>query len=278
MSARGSGTSSSEGPRTSVRRPTASSSSRIQPAFSPVAGSKTSSPGSSLCSCAGYVNACTSERARFTGSEPSGSSSPIASESWTSSAGLLPSRVEERPPDGLRLAPVVLQELRGQVARALVVGEGVRVVGEIGEELGAQPLALGERLGRLLAHLARLLGLGPRELPPVLGLGLGPPLEQPVPEEQRREAVLLVVGADRLQELVAAGVAPLLVEEHRVRAALDLGLAAVEVEALDVLQRVGRVRGAQRVPDDGEEVDEDARRGAGRRPPPRACRRGPSGA
>ena len=40
----------------------------------------------------GNVNACTSERARGSGSEPSGSSSPIASASWTSSSGLLPSR------------------------------------------------------------------------------------------------------------------------------------------------------------------------------------------
>ena len=186
--------------------------------------------------------------------------------------------LEEGPPDGLRLAPVVLQELRGQVARALVVGEGVRVVGEIGEELGAQSLALRERLGRLLAHLARLLGLGPRELPPVLGLGLGPPLEQPVPEEQRREAVLLVVGADRLQELVAAGVAPLLVEEHGVRAALDLGLCgrrgrsarcpSASRSGTRRAARAGRRRRGRR----------GRRRGAGRRPPPRACRRGPSGA
>ena len=140
---------------------------------------------------------------------------------------------------------MVEQELREQPARPVGVGDLVRIVGQAGEQRGAELLGLGGALGRL----ARLLRLGPRRL-------AGPQRQQPVAELERRDAVLLVVGGDVVEDLRVAPLEPVLVEHDRVVAGAQVGVA-LEVERLDLLEPVALVREAQPLRDDLVEVDED---------------------
>src|SRR6478752_3349830 len=91
-----------------------------------------------------------------------------------------PDPVEERPPDGLRLAAVVEEELGEEPARPVGFGDLVGIVGEPGEERRTELLGLGDALGRL----ARRARLGARRL-------AGPERQEPVAELERRDAVLL---------------------------------------------------------------------------------------
>ena len=156
-----------------------------------------------------------------------------------------PDPVEERPPDGLRLAPVVEEELREQPARPVGFADVVGILGQAGEQSRAQLLGLDCAGGRL----ARLLRLRLRRVPGPLG-------QQPVAELHRRDAVLLVVGGDVVEDLRVAAHEPVLVHHDRVVARLQVGVP-LEVERLDVLEPVVLVRDAQPLRDDLVEVDED---------------------
>ena len=73
---------------------------------------------------------------------------------------------------------------------------------------------------------------------------------------QGRDAVLLVVEPDALEQRVVAGVEPGLERLHRLGAARDVRAALELVERLHLLDRVARHRRAQRLPRDAVEVDE----------------------
>ena len=90
--------------------------------------------------------------------------------------------VEERPPDGLPLAVVVVEQLRRELLARV-----------------EQPRTQCRPLGLLLPDRLRLLYLGRRERPE-LRERLRAPLEQPVAQEQGRDAVLPVVGVDLVEE------------------------------------------------------------------------------
>ena len=149
--------------------------------------------------------------------------------------------VEVGPPLRLLLAPVVLEQLREQPARVALL--------RVGEQLGLDQRALLEPLLRLLLDLA-LLG-------PLAPLDLGrPQLEQPAMELVERAAVVLVVGADLLEDLALAHLEPLLERDHRAAAAAHLLAALEAVERLDLLDRVAVEREPERLADDPEEIDE----------------------
>ena len=75
-------------------------------------------------------------------------------------------------------------------------------------------------------------------------------------ERDRRAAVLLVVGADPLEQRVLLRLEPLLEEDDRLVAARDLRRAHEPVQLLDLLDRVARDAGPQRLLHDAVEVDE----------------------
>ena len=60
------------------------------------------------------------------------------------------------------------------------------------------------KLGGLLVRLLRLRRSAPRDRDAEPRLRLLPPLEQPVAQEQSREAVLLVVALDPVEDLLVA--------------------------------------------------------------------------
>ena len=151
--------------------------------------------------------------------------------------------VEERPPDRLALAVVVVEQLPREGA-GLVAGREQRL---------AQRRALGLlRLDRL-----RLDRLRRRERPEGVERLLSP-LEQPVAQEPRGDAVLAVVGGDLVEDPWVAGEHPLLEGDDRGAALLDLRLALERQERLQLLQPVARPRDVQAAADDLVEVDEDA--------------------
>ena len=151
--------------------------------------------------------------------------------------------VEERPPDRLALAVVVVEQLPREGA-GLVAGR---------EESLAQRHALGLfGLDRL-----RLDRLGQRERPEGVERLL-PPLEQPVAQEPRGDAVLAVVGGDLVEDPLVAREHPFLEGDDRGAALPDLRLPLERQERLQLLQPVPRPRDVQAAADDLVEVDEDA--------------------
>ena len=149
--------------------------------------------------------------------------------------------VEPLPPLRLRLAAVVVEEVREEPARAPLL----RPVEQ----------RLVERRARRVALLDLLLALAlVRRQPP--GQLLRPLREQPLVERDRRAAVLLVVRADALEQRVVLRLEPLLEEDDRLGATLDLRGAREAVQLLDLLDRVARDARAERLLDDAVEVDE----------------------
>ena len=169
-------------------------------------------------------------------------------------------QIEVAPPRGLALAPVVEQEMREQAA----LGLRRCVVVAVRPDSPSVRRSIERRdVGHPLRRAVLLLGLGLAEVVEV-DAELAPPpraassLEQPVAQRQRRAAVLLVVGADRLEQLVVAGLEPGLVGDDRAAALADALLQAREaVVALELLQRVALLADLQALPHDGVEVDED---------------------
>ncbi len=154
--------------------------------------------------------------------------------------GRLLDAVEERPPDRLALALVVVEELR----RQLLPGLEQRL-----SERGAL-----DPLGRWRPLLLRL---GERERAEA-GERLGTALEQPVAQGERGDAVLLVVGGDRVQDRPVACLDVALVLDDRRTAVLDLGLPLEVEERLDLLEPVPLDRRRQAALDHLVEIDEDA--------------------
>ena len=111
------------------------------------------------------------------------------------------------------------------------------------------------KLGRLLVRLLRLGPRPPRDRDAEPRLRLLPPLEQPVAQEQGREAVLLVVALDPVEDLLVALVHPALVGDDRVVAAPEL-LGRLHEELAHLLDRVARVRDPERLARDRVQVDE----------------------
>ena len=100
--------------------------------------------------------------------------------------------VEERPPDRLLLAAVVEQQLREQPARPVGLGDLVRVVGQ---RRRAAPRGAPRSRRASSRRLARLPRLRAAAAPP------GPQRQQPVAQLRGRDAVLLVVGGDLVEDL-----------------------------------------------------------------------------
>ena len=147
---------------------------------------------------------------------------------------------EPLPPLRLRLAAVVVEELREEPGRVALLQPSARAARR------AEPLARAASPPR--AARARAVGRH--------GRSGRPPLQQPLVERDRRAAVLLVVGLDVAQERVVAALEPLLEEDGRLVAAHDLGRAHEPVQRLDRLDRVALDRRAERLLDDAVEVDE----------------------
>ena len=153
-----------------------------------------------------------------------------------------PEVVEPLPPRRLRLAAVVVEEVREEPARVALL----RAL--------EQRLVQRRPLGVALLGLFRPLPLLGRRPPRQLGR---PQPEQPLVQLEGRAAVLLVVEADPLEQRVVPGLHPLLEEDDRLVPARHRGRALEAVELLHLLDRVARHRGAERLPDDAVEVDED---------------------
>ena len=152
-----------------------------------------------------------------------------------------PAVEEVLPPLRPLLALVVVEQVREQPVGVALLGAG--------EERVADARPLGVALLRLLAPLALVRRQPPRHL-------RRPPLEQPAVQLVERDAVLLVVVADPVEERVVAGLEPRLEGGHRLAPAPDLGRALEAEELLDLLDRVARHRRAQRLLRHAEEVDE----------------------
>ena len=149
--------------------------------------------------------------------------------------------VEHRPVDGLALAVVVIEQLGRERGRGIARCEHL--------------LAQRGSLGLLGLLRLRLLRLRQRERPE-LRERLPTPLEQPVREHARADAVLAVVRLDLRQDRRVALDHPALELDDRGAAVLDRR-GAVEVEqVLDLLQPVPLPRDHQPAPDDAVEVDE----------------------
>ena len=154
--------------------------------------------------------------------------------------GRLLDPVEERPPDRLALALVVVEKLRRELFARV-------------EQLLAESGASDLRRGRLL----RLLRRGQRERAE-LRQGFAAPLEQPVAEREGGEAVLLVVVGDRVEDRAVARLDVALVLDDRRAAVLDLGVPVEAEKRLDLLEPVTRTDATQPALDHLVEVDEDA--------------------
>ncbi len=118
---------------------------------------------------------------------------------------------EVLPPLRLLLALVVVEEVREEPVGVALLGAG--------EERVADARPLGVPLLGLLAPLA-LLGRQPP------GDVVGAAREQPAVQLVERDAVLLVVVPDPVEERVVAGLEPRLEVVHRLAPAPDLGRAA----------------------------------------------------
>ena len=154
--------------------------------------------------------------------------------------GRLLDPVEERPPDRLALAVVVVEELRGELLPRLE---------QRLPQLGSLDLRRRRRL--------RLLWLGERERPELRERLAAEP-EQPVAQRERGRAVLLVVGRDRVEDRPVARLDVALVLDDRGAAVLDLRAALEPEEGFHLLEPVAADRCEQAALDDLVEVDEDA--------------------
>ena len=135
---------------------------------------------------------------------------------------------------------MVAEQLTGEPARRALVFTR--------RQVDPQPLAGLDRF--------RLLGL---EILPCDRLApgqLGPHLEEPVAQRERRAAVLLVVGRDPVEQRAVSLRAPALVGDDRVRAAPDRRSADEPRELLGLLQGVCLGADDDRLADDRQQVDE----------------------
>src|SRR3954452_24873213 len=83
------------------------------------------------------------------------------------------------------------------------------------------------------------------------------PLPQPVAQRERRAAILLVIGTDRLQQRGLAALEPVLIGHDRATALTDRGLRADEaVMALEVLERIALLADLEALADDAVEVNQ----------------------
>src|SRR5262249_12657350 len=156
-------------------------------------------------------------------------------------AGHLAAR-EEPPPGGARLATVVLEQLAGEPAR--------RSLGAAGHERLAQRFAL--PVGRLLlfGDFPRRGDFGPHGI-------VGTVSQEPIAKRQRRPAIVLVVDGDGGKRLVVARVHPALVFQYRAGTGRNSRSPPEFGKRLDLLQRVARYTGAQTLPHDAVQVNED---------------------
>ena len=149
--------------------------------------------------------------------------------------------VEEGPPERLALAVVVVEELRRELLQRVAAVE---------QRLANDAPRLLLRLhGLRLERLGRRERAEPRER-------LCPPLEQPVAEHARRDAVLAVVCGDRGEDRVVALDHPALELDDRRAALADLGGALEADQVLDLLEPVARPRDTEAALHDLVEVDE----------------------
>ena len=215
----------------------------------PSRGSSTVSPSSKWCCWAGKRNVHSCERARrltvrrSNGSFPSCSRQPIASPSSTSSSSVIFCRAKYHQYAGRasrlwysssrasssRQSPSPRSRSASRSSVVSVVSSSDGVYGSGGSQ--------------------------ERDLDCVLRGGLVALREQPVAQLERGEAVLLVVGGDRVEASLVAVVEPALELDHGLVPGADVGLA-LEEELLDVLQPVRLDAGAQALADDLEQVDE----------------------
>ena len=149
--------------------------------------------------------------------------------------------VEVGPPLRLLLAPVVLEQVREQPARLAFL--------RVREQLGLDPRTLLEPRLRLFLDLALL-----RRLPPLQILRTQ--VEQPAVQLVERAAVVLVVGADLLEDRVLTRLEPLLERNDRAASPAHLVSALEVVERLDLLDRVAVEREPKRLANDLEEIDQ----------------------
>jgi hypothetical protein len=166
-------------------------------------------------------------------------------------------QLEVAPPLGLSLALVEEHE----VAQQPPLGLGGVVLGIVGRQPGGQ--LLGQRghahvapvgLGLLFRLLLQLVEVA-WQLPRRLDLHR---IQQPVAQDASRDAVLLVVGADRLEHGRVARLEPALVGDDRAAALTHRGLAADEAGvALEALEAVGLLPHLQALADDRVEIHQD---------------------
>src|SRR5439155_8140824 len=96
----------------------------------------------------------------------------------------------------------------------------------------------------------------PCDLAAKLRLRLVAKAEQPVAELERRDAVLLVVLGDLVEDALLARLDPLLVGDDRLAALGHSRVALLHVEGLDLLDSVARLRDPDALLDDLVEVDQ----------------------
>ena len=132
--------------------------------------------------------------------------------------------------------------------------ERVRVVARLLERAAKLGACRGE-LGGLLVRFPRLRLGPPRDRDSEPRLRFVSAFEQPAAQEQVREAVLLVVALDPVEDLLVALGHPALIGDDRVVAAPEL-LGRLHEELAHLLDRVARVRDPERLPRDREQVDE----------------------
>ena len=149
--------------------------------------------------------------------------------------------VEVLPPLRLVLAAVVLEQVGEEPPRLALL--------RAREQGGFDALPLLEQRLRLLARLPLLRRRPPGELGRT-------ELQQPAVQLVERAAVLLVVGADRVEDVLRARLQPLLERDGRAAPAADVLRALEAVELLDLLDRVAVEREPERLLRDPIEVDE----------------------
>ncbi len=124
----------------------------------------------------------------------------------------LAAQVEVAPPPRLALAAVVEQQVGEQLALGVVGAErGAISASTSGSHAG----------GGRAAPRARARRSSAKSTPNSAAASARIALQQPVAQRERRAAVLLVVGADRLEQLVVAVLEPRLVGDDRAAALAD---------------------------------------------------------
>ncbi len=161
---------------------------------------------------------------------------------------------EVRPPGGLCLAPVIVDQLGDQPVGTLIAVSITGVLGDIGGERIMRRVELRLELGVWLPRLGWWL---PRDRPAERLDRLVATGEQPFTQQVGGAAVVLVVALDRLKQRAIAGLQEPLEGDDRVATLGHLRVPLLPVKRLDALDRIVRLTDTQPLTHDRVQIDQN---------------------